>query len=183
MVKEASVLNGQLCVCVCARTSACARALPLTRTSSPRAPAPSLPAASDPSACDPSDNPSSDGDLDDLVRFPAVPLAVVPPVRPLASPCVPEPVARLACWSDASATWAARIAAALNVSPLELARFAADLLRFCNPGPFPPGIAPAGVLPCTQGSSDVSGDVRGTGPRNRAHARAPACQRARGAAT
>ena len=49
-------------------------------------------------------------------------------------------------------------------------------------------IGPTCVLPCTQGSSDVSGDVRrrrpdatgdvrGTGPRDRAHARAPACQR------
>ena len=74
------------------------------------------------------------------------------------------------------------VAAALNVPPLELA-FAADGFRFGNPGPFDPGIGPACVLPCTQGSSDVSGDVRGTGPRDRAHARAPACQRARGAAT
>ena len=72
----------------------------------------------------------------------------------LPPPHVPHRVGRL---SAATATLAARKAAALNVPPLELA-FAADGFRFCNPGPFDPGLGPACVLPCT-------------GPRDRAHAR------------
>ena len=155
--------NGQLCVCV--RAHECSRAI---------------------IACvDPPLHPPSH----------APPLPAHRRRHCLPPPHVPHRVGRL---SAATATLAARssccleshrraaaaalnvppraVAAALNVPPLELA-FAADGFRFGNPGPFDPGIGPACVLPCTQGSSDVSGDVRGTGPRDRAHARAPACQR------
>ena len=144
--------NGQLCVCV--RAHECSRAI---------------------IACvDPPLHPPSH----------APPLPAHRRRHCLPPPHVPHRVGRL---SAATATLAARKAAALNVPPLELA-FAEDGFRFGNPGPFDPGIGPACVLPCTQGSSDVSGDVRrrrpdatgdvrGTGPRDRAHARAPACHR------
>ena len=70
-------------------------------------------------------------------------------------------VVRLACLSAAPPTLSAWRTAALNIplsAPLELA-FTEDPFGFRNPDTFG-FIGPACVLPCTRGSSDVTGDVR-----------------------